>query len=271
MKLRPIAGKAKKVFLSLIYPFIPNAFFSLFFNIKKINWTFIVGSTNCGSTLLQDMLASHELLSTMEGEGQYRTKYLKLDKDRLFGEKINEFKLTEKDNANYERVRFDWFFAAKGTRKNIIEKTPVNAMRMRWLQSKFKPAKFIVLARSPYAVCEGMNRKIGVSIERAAFNWNEIYSEIIDTSKHLDNVLFITYDQLTVNPGKTLIEIKTFLELNISFPNISESELQIHEQKSTIKNMDYKSINNLSSCDFDIINGLCSKTMKKLDLDIIYK
>ena len=85
------------------------------------------------------------------------------------------------------------------------------------MQSKFKPAKFFILARSPYAVCEGMNRKIGVSIERSAFNWNDIYSEIIDTSKHLNSVLFITYDQLTVNPGKTLIEIKKFLELNISF------------------------------------------------------
>jgi len=269
MKIRAILGQVKLYLLGFIYIITPDIVIKHFLKNRNIRWIFIIGSTNSGSTLLQDLLSSHIEISGMMGEGQYRTRALKLDKDRLFGEKKYLFELSEHDDAQHLRVYYDWYFATKGSRKILLEKTPVNSMRMPWLQKWFSPAKFIVIARSPYGVCEGMQRKTGVSIERAANNWNIIYSTILETLSKIDSYMIITYDELTSQTELTLEKIALFLELKELFNDFENKALNIHEQQSKIKNMDFKSINRLTQDELFTINSICGTIMNDIGLRIV--
>lgn len=205
----------------------------------------------------------------MDGEGQFRTRFLQRDNDRLFGERKIEFYLTECNDDDHARIYYDWYFETKGTRKILLEKTPVNSMRMRWLQQWFAPAKFIVIARSPYGVCEGLRRKTGVSIERAAKNWDMIYRTIIETLDHIDNHIVFTYDELTTETDHVLSKLSSFIDLNKPFTDVSNKIMKVHEQQTEIKNMDVRSINCLSKDDISVINKNCAETMRKLRLNLI--
>lgn len=264
MRLRPVAGRLKRQFLSILFPLVPNFLLRRFLMHKKHQWVFIIGST-----LLQDLLSAHPEISGMHGEGQYRTKALLRDNDRLFGEKKEAFYLTEADDANYLRVYYDWYFETKGDRKILLEKTPVNSMRMRWLQQWFAPAKFIVIARSPYGVCEGMSRKTGISVEQAAKNWDDVYKTIAETLPFIKHALVMTYDELTEDTERTLDSLVSFLELSRSFSVDENQQLKIHEQTSAIQNMDYKSIERLSEEALGVINKACADTMKTFNLKIV--
>ena len=205
----------------------------------------------------------------MIGEGQNRTNVLPRDNDLLFGKKKEKFYLTENDDADHLKVYYDSYFESKGNRKILLEKTPSNSMRLRWLQRWFSPSQFIIIARSPYGVCEGMNRKTGVSFERAAKNWNIIYSTILETCKQIDRSVMITYDELTYDTDRALKDIALFLRLKQSFPSFENKKFKIQEKHSEIKNMNYKSIDRLSKTDLVTINNICDNTVNRIGLKIV--
>ena len=269
MQWRPFMGRRKRELLAWIYAVAPKSLIRRYLRSRGHRWVFIIGSTNSGSTLLQDILSGHPEISGMRGEGQYRTRALVRDENRLFGMQKDDFILTEVDDGNYLRVYYDWYFETKGDRKILLEKTPVNSMRMRWLQHWFSPAQFIVIARSPYGVCEGMARKTGVSIAEAAENWRIVYQTILDSFEYVDSHLMITYDDLTDETDTTLEKIGGFLSLMVPFESLGSRKLKVHEQTSEIKNMDYKSIERLSEEELSMINQKCAEVMRKCGLKVI--
>ena len=65
-------------------------------------------------------------------------------------------RLTEEDDpAPARRAKYDWLYYYEPRPGILVEKSPPNAIRGRWLQQNFQPSRFIAVTRHPYAVCEG--------------------------------------------------------------------------------------------------------------------
>lgn len=238
---------------------------------KNLNWLFIIGCNNSGTTLLKNILGSYHLVKPIEGEGQYRTKALPTDRGegvaRVFSEKLETFRLTESDDGNYLRVFYDWYHHIKPNKDchYILEKTTVNSLRTRWLQHHFPKAHFIIIFRRPYGVCEGMKRKANISIEQAAKHWEKTNSILFNDLNFLKHKLIVTYDEFTESPIEVINKIEEFLLLTDgNNDNVHNRVFRIHGKESKIRNMDKESINRLSEEECKTIKKICGKLEQEI-------
>ena len=270
-KLRRVWRNSIRWIRSQTYYLIPNQIIRIWKTNPNHKWLFIIGTNNSGTTLLRNILSEHSDISDMGAEGQFRTFHLPSDRDygldRVSSERPDIFRLTENDDANHLQVFYDWYLAYTNRNQYLLEKSTPNVLRMRWLNKHFAPANFIIIVRSPYAVIEGMKRKVGVPIERATAHWCRVHKIIMEDISMLDKHLLITYDELTEKPKEIFDLICNMLNIPNSF-NIESKEFTIHGVNSEIKNMDYKSINNLSEEEIIYINKSCSDLMNKYRLPI---
>lgn len=78
----------------------------------------------------------------------------------------------------------------------LVEKSPTNLLRSAMLEEQFPDARFLVMTRDPYAVCEGIRRRHGYALERCARHWirgARAQAEALDRRRH---VAGITYEAL---------------------------------------------------------------------------
>jgi hypothetical protein len=236
-------------------------------------WVFIVGCYNSGTTLLHDLLASHPLVGSMPGEGQVYTDELKSPKSiglpRLWAIEPDRFYLDENSTAeiNVTRLKRQWGARFNDPSKPIlIEKSPTNAARVRWLQKNFDDSYFIGIVRNGYAVAEGIRRKAGHSLELSARQWlvsNEIMLRDFESLKHKRT---ITYEELTGDPVETLGQVFGFLALDAAHSQSAANRAwHIHEQVSTIKNMNGRSLAILTSEEMETIGRIAGPMLSKFD------
>ena len=235
-------------------------------------WFFIIGTNNSGTTLLQKIIKSHPEISDMGAEGQFRTYFLANDKrlgvDRLSSQHLEMFRLTENDEAQNERVFFDWWFAYQGPKKRMLmEKSTPNILRTRWLQRWFNNPKFLVIVRTPYAVVEGMLRKVNCSFEEATNHWKTVHEVLRNDSSHLENLKIITYSDLTDNTAVVLEEIYDFLSVE-SRNDMLNKKFTIHGVDSKIENRNHLSIAKLSDDQIRYINENCQELMTHYGLPV---
>lgn len=263
-----ILSRCRHRFFDCLFRVSPKPIIRAFLYRKQRPWIFVVSSTNAGSTLLQKLISNHPEVSYMHTEGQFVTRELRRDPDRLFGLNKDHFYLTEEDDGNYLRVHYDWYLEAQGSKNLVLEKTVSNAMRMRWLQKWFAPASFIVLVRSPYSVCEGIRRRTGASIEAAAQNWTAIYNTILEDAPRMKKILFVDYTELVNAPEEVLEKIRCFAPLVAQFEFDRGTHFSIMEKREVIRDMDGESLSRLSKEEIGIINFNCHPVMSKLGLRI---
>lgn len=234
-------------------------------------WVFIVSCYNSGSTLLHQILAQHPQIGSMPGEGQFYTDQLLLPKKvnlpRLWALEPELFYLDESNgrNINIDVLKKQW-----GARINnlerpiIIEKSPTNAGRTRWLQKYFDNAYFVGIVRNGYAVSEGIRRKSGHPLKKAAQQWLQSNEIMLRDFNYLKKSILISYEDLTDNPETTLAGILKFLDLE-SFNNEVISRVwNIHEKNSEITNMNSLSINRLNDLERLEITEVAGEMLHRL-------
>jgi hypothetical protein len=234
-------------------------------------WLFILGCTNSGTTLLRKILDHSPLIRTLPQEGQYLTRALpnatRMGVGRVFSRRLDVFRLTENSPGEpAARVQYDWAAWYPPGPGILLEKSPPNTLRSRWLQRHFKPARFLVLTRLPHAVCEGMQRRRGHSIEEAAVHWKRVHEILLEDMQHLDMCLTIRYEDLCDHPGKELTRIEDFLGIRLggqSIPAKSGSspvrdELEI---PLPIRNLNAESLKRLDPDSLDTVNRIAGAVM----------
>jgi hypothetical protein len=128
-------------------------------------WVFIMGCTNSGTSLLHQLLAPHPDISTMPLEGQFLSSVLTHPDfkgyPRIWTEQLDQFRLTEVDlQPDSVRLIHDWKnYLDNVNAFTVLEKTPFNSIRSRWLQGLFKNSYFIGMVRDGRAVAEGISRR----------------------------------------------------------------------------------------------------------------
>lgn len=239
-------------------------------------WVFIVGCYNSGTTLLHDLLSLQSDVGVLPDEGQFFTDQFLLPKEqnlpRLWAIEPDKFYLDEYDQngPNPVKLKKQWGSLYNDIDKKVLlEKSPTNAARTRWLQKHFKNAYFIGIIRNGYAVAEGIRRKAGHSIDVCARQWYESNKIMINDFKHLDNKMLIRYEELTGNLQAQYDKILKFIGLKNHSVELENLKLSIHERFSEVRDMNPHSFKNLDNDDMKIINAIAGNLMEEFGYPVV--
>lgn len=234
-------------------------------------WVFIVGCYNSGTTLVHDLLATHPHIGSMPDEGQFLQDQLPVPRDmglrRLWALEPDRFCLDETGGSriDVERLKRQWgAHFNDATRPVLLEKSPTNAARTRWLQRHFENAYFIGIVRDGRAVVEGIRRKTGHDLEHAALQWARSNEIMLRDFDHLSRALVVRYERLTVAADAVLDEIAVFLRLPPLSAGIADRAWRIHEQTSVVRNMNDESIARLHPGDLSVIDHVAGTMLSRL-------
>jgi hypothetical protein len=232
--------------------------------IAKHKWVFIVGCNNSGTTLLQKALEKCGQVSAMQYEGQRHTTMLprayKYGYDRVWSEYAEDLQLSSSRAACLmPRLVHDWFMAlSKPVKPVIVEKTPANVLRMDFLNKHFPEAYFIGLVRNGYAVTEGIKRKSGHSVERAARHWGQVGEILKENSQKVENYLEVRYEDLAGNLTACAANLADFLGLDAdAISDVQNETFSLDtvagNSHQSIKNLNRESIDRLNKNEIEII------------------
>ena len=182
----------------------------------------------------------------------------------MWVEREDLFRLTEEDEGpDPDRIKKEWAMRLSTKAPIILEKTPTNSARTRWLQKHFDNAHFIGLIRDPYAVAEGIRRKArpvhrpeGWSITMTARQWLRSNQMLREDAEALRRFIWIRYEDLTADPTETLNSILEFLDLTRDTLDVTGKSFVVHERKQPISNLNTKSHDNLSAEEIDEITTI---------------
>lgn len=236
-------------------------------------WCFIVGCNNSGTSLLQDVLERTGQVSTFPLEGQvYTTALMRSNRQRfprIWSEYLDDMRLTEDDRLTcVTRLLHDWMGTLRlPLREIIVEKTPANAVRMRWLQKAFPHCCFIGLIRNGYAVAEGIQRKSNQPVERGAQHWNIVNRIMVEDAKHIKHYLELRYEDLVDRPAESAKRLAQFIGLDCTKLERAMGEQYAFEtvrghNSNHIMNLNWDSIQRLS---VEERRRICAEANEMLD------
>ena len=242
---------------------------------KRISWLFLLGVNNSGTTLLESMLGRHPGISKLPEEGQYLSRAFptpnQLKVRRIWTERLDTFRKVLEDGGGMSaaRLKWDWLchYPVDGASRWLMEKSPPNTVRGPWLQRHFKPASFLALTRSPYAVAEGIRRREGHSIDRGARHWTIANRIMLDDLERLDRSLRLSYEDLCADPSKEMSRITRFLGIDPYPDEFLRESLPVHNatgEPSLVKDFNESSLERLSADDIRTIEDVSGDVMRRL-------
>jgi hypothetical protein len=193
---------------------------------------FIGGLHRSGTTLFRDLLTAHPKVSAFErtgviqDEGQFLQKVY-LRERKLGGPGRFAFHpgahLTEDSKlvseASRQRLVSSWSRYWDLTRPLLVEKTPSNMLKSRFLQSLFPDSMFIILVRHPVASTLATVKwhKRKVSSDRLLDHWFRAHDLLRMDSLYINRLLVVRYEDLILGPQRILSEVAKFLGLEPGF------------------------------------------------------
>lgn len=254
---------------------LKNIGYNFYAEPKPLKWVFLVGCYNSGTTLFHKILAEHPQIGSMPKEGRNFTNELPNAKDfglpRLWAIKPELFYLDENSNKNIDvkKIKRQWAFMYNNpNRPVLLEKSIVNASRIRWLNKHFENAHFIALIRNGYSVAEGIHRKTKHSIDLCARQWSVSNRLMLNDLEHVKNKIILSYEDLTAQPKETLDKTFRFIGVEPLSKEIINKDFQVHERESKITNYNSFSMHSLSQQDIEIINKEAGEMLHKLNYTV---
>ena len=135
----------------------------------------------------------------------------------------------------------------------LLEKSPPNSAKTRWLQKHFENAHFVGIVRNPYAVSEGITRKADPKhlinswpIEMSAYQWMRSNQILQQDAEYLKRFMWIKYEDLAEDTVGALNKITEFVGVE-GFDNFEAGRhWSIHERNEHVRNMNAESIKRLT-------------------------
>jgi hypothetical protein len=195
--------------------------------LKDKTFIFLAGLHRSGTSLLHEIIREHPEVSGFSGtgvpedEGQHlQTVY---PPAKVFGgpgkfafdershmDESHPLASDECAHAIYEQ----WAQHYDLSRKYLIEKSPPNLIRARYLQRLFPGCKFVVILRHPIAVSYATQKWSKSSIESLIEHSLRAYEIFLKDMEHLDPVHVLRYEEFVCAPQKTIDTVYEFLGLN---------------------------------------------------------
>jgi len=223
---------------------------------KDKKFIFIAGLHRSGTSLLDQIIKSHPKISGFqntgvpEDEGQHLQSVYKPAKafggpgKFAFNQKsyMNEtHPLATEENA--KKLFKEWSSYLDISKEYMVEKSPPNIIRTRFLQKLFPKSKFIIILRHPIAVSFATKRWSDGSTSELIEHYLKSYEILTEDLKYIRNWHLIKYEDFISSPQKTIDNIFNYLELeSISIEQKIKKDinkkyfLQWKEEKKNISN-----------------------------------
>lgn len=99
------------------------------------------------------------------------------------------------------------------TKPMLLEKSPPNLLRMRFLQALFPRARFVVVVRHPVPVALATRRWTAISTESVVRHWGLCHRLLLDDLPYVRALRIVRYEDIVAAPAHMLVEILSFLGL----------------------------------------------------------
>jgi len=246
-------------------------------------WVFILGCYNSGSTLLSQILGTHDSMSSLPIEGVFLTEQLPSPEDygwpRMWikcSDRVGLKDVSEKQLASKSHIiKKQWSVWFNSSKNIYVEKSIANAARVGFFNDQFKSAYFIHIVRNGYAVSKGIqkkanpgkwgNREYGDSypLRLCAKQWAETDETIEKVKPHLDNYLQISYEDLSDNSLDTLNKVSKFLGTSPFDKSVLDVEWDFGSVTSKLKNMNFQVLEKISDAEKQEIQKEAGDILKK--------
>ncbi|MCH8112500.1 MAG: sulfotransferase [Proteobacteria bacterium] len=200
--------------------------------LNEHTFLFICGLHRSGTSLIHRLIRAHPQVSGIYGttvpedEGQHLQSVYPSDRQfgMLFALNPNVH-LTEQSAlvSDMARTRLlqDWGRYLDFRRPVLVEKSPSNIVRSRFLQALFPEARFLFIVRHPIVVTLAIQKWTDAPLRQLLFHWCVAHQLMLEDLPHLHHALVIRYEDLAVTPEKILSSAFDFVDL----PAIAVSEL----------------------------------------------
>jgi sulfotransferase family protein len=188
---------------------------------------FLAGLHRSGTTLLARLLAAHPEVSGFSDtgvpadEGQHLQSVYPSDHEYgrpgRFGF-APEMHLTESSplvsEENARKLWEEWSPHWDLSRPLLLEKSPPNLLKTRFLQALYPDSSFVVIVRHPISVSIPTAKWRGTRrYDRMFEHWLRCHALFEADREHLDRVHVLRYEQLVRDPAAELLKIFEFLEV----------------------------------------------------------
>lgn len=208
--------------------------------VRDRTFVFFGGLHRSGTSLLSQCLSQHPMISGLtatgapEDEGQHVQSVY--PPARAYGGAgkfafRREAHLTEVSALASERnglaLFYDWSRYWDTTKSILVEKSPPNLIRGRFLQKLFPNCYFVFVVRHPVAVCLATQKWSRSSLYSLFRHWvlaHEIFKEDL---RHIRNALVVKYEHFVVKPDASLKTIYDFIGVPCH-PNTVEVDSHIN-------------------------------------------
>jgi hypothetical protein len=195
---------------------------------QEKKFIFISGLHRSGTSLLYKILKEQDEISglsktnELEDEGQHvQTVYKPAYEFGGVGKFGFDIKARLDENSelineiNRKKLFKEWsrFWDLK---KNILlEKSPPNIIRTRFLQKMFPNSYFINITRHPIATSIASKKWSKTSLDELISHWIKCHEIFNEDKKMIRNIINIKYEDLINNNEEILARLSAFLNLNI--------------------------------------------------------
>ncbi len=108
-----------------------------------------------------------------------------------------------------ERDWSPWFDPGAAWR---VEKSPVNLVRMRLLQSLLPLSQFVVVVRHPVAVARAVSKWTGEDVGRGVAHWEAAMARMLGDLPHLHAAMVLRYEDVVADPARAVARLAAFLD-----------------------------------------------------------
>ncbi|MBA7584733.1 hypothetical protein ES708_26691 [subsurface metagenome] len=190
---------------------------------------FIGGMHRSGTTLLAKLMGEHESISSFQNtgapmnEGQHLQNVypdpINYGTVGLFGFNEKAY-LNEKSDLitqeNKEKLFQQWSRYWDLSKPYLLEKSPPNIIRTRFLQEMFPESCFIIIKRHPIAVSFATQKfsRRQLELNKLFNHWVICHKQLEKDLPFINNVIVINYEDLVSNPQKVLDTIADLLSIS---------------------------------------------------------
>jgi hypothetical protein len=183
-------------------------------------FVFVAGLHRCGTTLLANLIAGHPDVSGFKAtgekmdEGQYLQTVYPKGRERGAGSVgrmgfDRAAYMTETSPlaspANADRLFADWARYWDVSKPVLVEKSPPNVIRMRYLAACFPESHFILIARHPIAASIASKKWCGRNpVAGIIANWAVCYDRALKDGARLKSFSIVRYEDLVADPAAAL-------------------------------------------------------------------
>ena len=215
------------------------------------SYLFILCPPYSGSTLLWKLISTSANVSSLPLEGQFLPELKTLMREKPW----------DRDHVlPWPQIKAVWETYWDKKKPVLLEKSPPNIIRTREILANFKPVKFIVMVRNPYAHSEGLMRRNNMSAKRAANFSIMCLRTQLNNARELDNALVLTYESLVLGPAKVTQEITDFM------PQLNDMDCEADFTLDSVEGTLRRPITNLNAQKIDTLSAASIASMNEVFL-----